>query len=285
MKTKLNILLFLTVYLLSGCVNNKCKPNEFEDHFVAKDSKFSFDLQRGSEEVVSLKGDTETVRGFDSYAPKQTIYVYQRLRLSKDSTIRAGFFKTFYANGHLRSLTYYNQGKENGIGKYYFPNGVLEAKGFSYNGENIGTQEVFDSSGRMHLALIPKNNKEYWLEARYDHTGRINSIKGSSFCVRGHIEPKMKAGEKFKNVLIEVPDLKRTSAVLNISVHNKKETIFDTSFIKFHNLYNSNFIDLNYRFKSNAKGKYELKIMAQLTDSLSHRLLKEDSFKCTIIVL
>ncbi|HET8573945.1 MAG TPA: hypothetical protein VFL76_08745 [Edaphocola sp.] len=80
------ILLFGISPFITSCSNHKCpnKDDQAKGKMIKQGSRVT--LYRDKEEVVSENNDTETVKGFDSCTPKQTAYLYQRLRLSKDST-------------------------------------------------------------------------------------------------------------------------------------------------------------------------------------------------------
>lgn len=283
MKVILKVSFLLVVIIYTSCTYNKCKrtSDPITEQRIGNSS--SVFLNRGKEVIVSKKNDTEIVRGFDSCEPKHTAYLYQCLRVSKDSTMLNGFFKIFYPNGKLKTLLFFNKGKQNGMCTDYWPDSTIQSTTYMYNGMFSGPQTKYDSDGRVEEVSFFTNDSQSWFIIQYNKIGDIDSLLGRPFRIMGQINQEEHVGNKFKHI-IEVPRLKNIVVSLEVKLTNGNDDLIDTTISDFYTAYNTKFTRIKYEFTNKAKGKNKLKIVAKLTDSTSHQVIKSDSFSKVIMV-
>ncbi|HET8573944.1 MAG TPA: hypothetical protein VFL76_08740 [Edaphocola sp.] len=287
MKDKI-LLAFSIVYLL-GCSNNKkCGQEHYDKYFEETNSKHygDFLLNRAQEKVVSTKNNIETVRGFDSCDPARNIYLYQRKRISSDSTILDGYFKTFYFNGSLRDSFVFVNGKQNGMSISFWPNGTIKGELFMYEGQYSGPQIKYDSTGKIKEVAFLTNDTSAWFSVRYQKSGKIDTMIGNSFRIIESNVAKNRTYElgQWIGDNFEVPTLRNIQVEVKIDLSNEKRNIYDTTITQFFNKFNTRLGFWGYKLTKNALGADKVTIYVKLIDSNTKHVIRQDSFSRSVIV-
>jgi len=193
-----------------------------------------------------------------------------------------GFFKIFYPTGQLKTLLFFNKGKQNGMCTDYWQDGTIQSTSYMYNGIFSGPQTKYDSNGRIMEISFPTNDSQSWFIVQYNKMGQIDSIMGRPFRIMGNVPNRFHVGDEFKPI-VEVPKLKNTLVLLNIRLSNSK-SLLDTTISDFYSAYNTKFTNLDIIFTKKSKGKNEISGQVRLIDSASHKLIVSDSFQRIIYV-
>jgi hypothetical protein len=132
------------------------------------DSVFVFDkqgnvTQKGffRENVLTLKDSLDNLKLIASY---------------KGRTVH-GYMKTFYASGHVRSISEYNMGKKNGIHLLFYDNGFLKTKECYKNGELNGIGVSYFKTGELkrkacfEMGKVEGELLEYYPNGKLKHKG------------------------------------------------------------------------------------------------------------------
>ncbi|HET8573946.1 MAG TPA: hypothetical protein VFL76_08750 [Edaphocola sp.] len=282
MKQKLLIIGFLIPFIFISCFEKKGTANENKKEIFFIEGRGGADIIRKTEKVISKKGNIETVEGFDPDKPSQVLYLYQRMRISGDSTVLNGIFKTFYPNNQLRGVFHFKNGKQEGLTLMYRPNGILEKKGYRYWGMYMGPQYEYDTSGQLKSIYFMSNDSSYWLIVQYNNSGKIESMKGQNYLLMFPIKEHYGVDETMK-VDIQLPRLQNTNLSVRYILRSSK-SLFDTTISDFAEGHTALFSGMNYKFKEKSRGENNLKIIVKLMDNTNNKLLKEDSFSKVILV-
>lgn len=277
------LLIACLLSLFLGCTSKKCPPVDYNSTLATRNGIIYINKLNGIEKDVSKNGNLETVKVFDSCNQNQELYAYQRLRISKDSTVLNGFYKTFYPNGQLRALFHFKNGEIEGESLLYNTKGVLLKKEFRYWGSYIGPQYEYDSTGELKKVYFMTNDTDYWFLVRYNNVGKIDEMKGQVYTLMARISSNLKIGDGIR-VYLELPRIDNTHLSVHYTLSNNQKKLLDTTLTRFDSAHNSLFSGITHQFTPDSKGVNTLNVIVKLMDNTNNKLLKADSFSKVILV-
>jgi hypothetical protein len=202
---------------------------------------------------------------------------------SDGKLIANGYFREYFDNGTLHSVSFFKNNKQDSIAIRYYENGNKELEFYWENGKQVGFQNQFYPDGRYKLRNYFDNNSSIIFKAIYNSNGQIDSLEGTPYnIVFNKIPNSLKLGEEF-TIVNEVITLENVETFFNlkfIDPHNK--TLVDKTLNQFLISKNLRFVPVIYSPKE--KGKYQYIVTVKLIDKANSKTLKEHSTNFSLIV-
>ncbi len=123
----------------------------------------------------SIKGKIIEIRNYKVITNKSAL-IPDENRLVKKSVSHGQWIKYSEYDGSIKSIENYNNGKLNGVAKYFHPGGVITSREVSYkNGLLDGNYKAFNRKGNLISVAGYKNNKKHGDMKVFSKRGKLIS--------------------------------------------------------------------------------------------------------------
>lgn len=86
-----------------------------------------------------------------------------------------GLYKTYYSNGNVKMEVYSQNGKPNGVGKFYNERGKLLFEGTFANGVKVGTLYHYYPNGKVHNEMHYTDGVLDGIQQTFDKKGELTA--------------------------------------------------------------------------------------------------------------
>lgn len=204
------------------------------------------------------------------------------LKYSDDSMIADGYYKEYFENGKLYIQGFFKKNIQHGLIESYYENGAIFRKYTKEDGWRRGFAYEYYNNGKLKWIEYYRNDSQKSFEAKFDSFGRLDTLKGALFGA-GPTTINNKTFDTVNMIYHGIVKLNGLKTILRIRVTDKDNHIIaGTSVTNFVEMVNDR--ACRYAHVFSKPGTYVYENSLSLVDSLTGKIIKNDSFKDSIIV-
>ena len=230
--------------------------------------------------VAKLGKNIEIVEKVDKCNGTKSIQ--QFTRVSSDSVVKDGFYKSFYQNGQLELIAFYKNNVQDSITIGYRKDGTLLATNYFVDGIQQGFQNQFYNDGRIKVRNYHLSDTSLLFLVKFDTGGRITETKGRS---QRHILARdintFHRGDTLV-VLNRVVVFEEVETALRVYLTVDGQKLIHKTTSKFHSNRNMSF-DLTF-IPIKKSGHYNYTTIASITEKRTDIVIKHDTIHYNFVV-